>query len=136
MDAYYTQLRLLHISAVMLSGSLFFLRGLAINIFGASWPMAAPVRYLTYTVDTVLLVAALMLTTVIHQYPFVDAWLTVKVVCLVLYIGLGTFALKRGRTPTIRIVTWVAALAVFLFIVSVARAHNPAGFFAAASQLF
>jgi len=136
MDAYHTQLRLLHISAVMLSGSLFFLRGLAINIFRASWPMAAPVRYLTYTVDTVLLAAALMLTTVVHQYPFVDGWLTMKVVCLVFYIVLGSYALKRGRTPKVRLIAWVSALAVFLFIISVAHTRNPAGVFALGSHLF
>jgi uncharacterized membrane protein SirB2 len=44
--------------------------------------MAAPLRYLSYTIDTVLLTAALMLTAIVQQYPFVHAWLTVKVVLL------------------------------------------------------
>lgn len=130
MDTYYYAIKMVHMLAVLASGTLFFLRGMAINFFGATWPMAAPVRYLTYSVDTTLLVAALMLTTIIHQFPFVDGWLTVKVLLLIVYIGLGTFALKRGRTKNVRIGAWVAALAVFAFIVSVAVAHNPLGIFA------
>ncbi len=130
MDAYYLQIKMVHMLAVLTSGTLFFLRGMAINVFGATWPMAAPLRYLTYAVDTTLLVAALMLTSIIHQYPFVDGWLTVKVLLLIVYIGLGTFALKRGRTKNVRIGAWVAALAVFAFIASVAVAHNPLGLIA------
>ncbi|HWK50172.1 MAG TPA: SirB2 family protein, partial [Steroidobacter sp.] len=76
-----------------------------------------------------LLTAALMLATMLHQYPFVHGWLTVKVLLLVVYIVLGTFALKRGSTKTIRVVCWVAALLVYAFIISVARAHNPVGIF-------
>jgi len=99
---------------------------------GARWPMWAPLRYLTYTIDTVLLTAALMLVTILHQYPFVQAWLTVKVMLLVVYIVLGTFALKRAQTQRARAISYVAALAVFLFIASVARAHHPLGIFSGA----
>ena len=44
--------------------------------------MSTPVKLTSYTIDTVLLTAALMLMTVVQQYPFIDAWLTVKVVLL------------------------------------------------------
>ena len=76
-----------------------------------------------------LLTAALMLATILHQYPFVHGWLTMKVVLLVVYVVLGTFALKRGRTRKLRVVCWLAALAVYAFIISVARVHHPAGIF-------
>jgi uncharacterized membrane protein SirB2 len=125
---FYPEIRLTHISAVLASGALFLIRGLAVNL-GARWAMAAPLRYLSYTIDTVLLTAALMLATIIHQYPFVHGWLTVKVLLLVVYIVLGTFALKRGRTPRIRFSCWLAALIVYGFIISVARAHQPLGIF-------
>ena len=67
----------------------------------------------------------------LHQYPFVHGWLTTKVVLLVVYIVLGTYALKRGHTKRIRWMTWIAAVLVYAFIISVARTHHPAGFFAA-----
>lgn len=126
MIEFYAEIKWAHIFTVLASGSLFALRGAGV-LAGARWPMWAPLRYLTYTIDTVLLTAALMLVTILHQYPFVQAWLTVKVLLLVVYIVLGTFALKRARTRTIRAVFYVAALAVFLFIASVARAHHPLG---------
>ena len=129
MIEFYTQIKWVHVTAVLTSGTLFFIRGLLVNL-GARWPMAAPVRYLTYTVDTILLTAALMLTTIVHQYPFVNGWLTTKVLLLVVYIVLGTFALKQGRTRKVRLICYFAALVVFAFIVSVARAHNPLGVFA------
>lgn len=127
MDAYYSQLRLIHITAVCLSGGLFFLRGLLLNVLSRPWAMAAPVRYASYAIDTVLLTAAIMLTTIVRQYPGLDAWLSVKVALLVVYIGLGTFALKRGRTARARTVSWIAAMAVFGFMVTVARTHHPLG---------
>jgi uncharacterized membrane protein SirB2 len=81
-------------------------------------------------IDMTLLAAAIALTLIIHQYPFVQAWLTVKVILLMVYIVLGTFALKRGRTRAVRATCFVAALAVYLFIVSVAYTQNPLGILA------
>lgn len=129
MIEFYPQIKSVHIAAVMASGLLFLLRGASLHA-GMTWAMAAPVRYLSYAIDTTLLTAALMLATTLHQYPFVQGWLTMKVVLLVVYIMLGTFALKRGSTRKIRIACWLAALLVYAFIISVARAHNPAGVFA------
>jgi uncharacterized membrane protein SirB2 len=124
----YPQIKAVHIAAVMASGLLFLVRGASLHA-GITWAMAAPARYLSYAIDTTLLAAALMLATMLHQYPFVHGWLTAKVLLLVVYIVLGTFALKRGSTKKIRIVCWMAALIVYAFIISVARAHSPAGFF-------
>ena len=126
MIEFYPQIKAVHIAAVIASGLLFLLRGGAVQL-GASWAMAAPLRYLSYTIDTVLLTAALMLATIIHQFPFGQGWLTAKVLLLVVYVVLGSFALKRGRTRAVRTSCWIAALLVYLFIVSIARAHNPLG---------
>jgi uncharacterized membrane protein SirB2 len=130
MEAFYTQIRTVHILAVTASGLLFALRGGAFNIAGATWPKSLPVRLLSWTIDTTLLTAALMLMTIVRQYPFVDHWLTTKVVLLVVYIGLGTQAFAKARSRRARIAFWVAALLVFGFIVTVARAHDPLGLFA------
>ena len=92
--------------------------------------MAAPLRYLSYTIDTALLTAALMLADVLHQYPFVHAWLTVKVLLLVVYVVLGSHALKRGANRVVRACSFAAALLVYGFIISIARAHDPRGVFA------
>ena len=129
MEAFYLEIRNVHIVAIMLSGLLMLTRGLVHNAFGASWVMSWPVRTLSYTIDTVLLTAALMLTTIIQQYPFVDGWLTTKVLLLVVYIVLGYTAL-RGSTPQLRWASLGGAALVYGFIVTVARAHSPLGIFA------
>lgn len=128
MEAFYLEIRQVHIAAVSLSGGLFVIRALAGNLFGATWTMAAPIRYLSYTIDSVLLTAALMLMTIVRQFPFIDAWLTVKVLLLVLYIGLGSYALKRAKSRGARLAFSAGAIGVFGFIVGVARTHNPLGF--------
>jgi uncharacterized membrane protein SirB2 len=71
-----------------------------------------------------------MLTTVIHQYPFTTGWLTMKVALLLVYIVLGSIAMKYGRTRRIRITAFVGALLTVGFLVTVARAHHPLGIFA------
>ena len=129
MIEFYPQIKWVHVAAVIASGSFFLLRGAGV-LAGARWPMWAPLRYLTYTIDTVLLTAALMLVTILHQYPFVQGWLTVKVLLLGAYVVLGSFALKRARTASVRSWCFLAALGIHVFIASVARAHHPLGFLA------
>jgi uncharacterized membrane protein SirB2 len=128
MAIYYLHLRHAHICFVILSIALFCLRGSL--MLAGSQKMNGPVlRYASYTIDTGLLTAALMLTAVIHQYPFTTGWLTMKVVLLVLYVVLGSIALKRGATRRSRTLAFVAALVTVAFLVSVAVAHDPRGIF-------
>lgn len=134
MIEFYPQIKSVHIAAVLLSGMLFLMRGAALHA-GANWAMAAPLRYLSYCIDTVLLTAALMLATMLHQYPFVHSWLTMKVLLLIIYIVLGSFALKRGATRRTRMLCWLAALLVFVLIICTARAHHPMGIFAVIPEL-
>ena len=75
------------------------------------------------------LTAALMLMTILQQYPFVQGWLTVKVVMLVAYVALGIVAFHAAVKPAVRRGAWIAGLAVYAFIISVARAHDPWGVF-------
>lgn len=131
MEEFYIQIRTAHIWAVLASGLLFAVRCGAFNLLGARWPRALPARMLSWTIDTILLTAALMLMTVVGQYPFVDPWLTMKVVLLVVYIGLGAMAFATTRRRLTRLGFSAAALLVFGFIVTVARAHHPLGLFSA-----
>ncbi|HSN70974.1 MAG TPA: SirB2 family protein [Steroidobacteraceae bacterium] len=129
MIEYYVAIRNVHVYSVLTSLSLFAFRG-GLMLVDSALLRTAFLRYAPHVVDTVLLTSALMLTTIIHQYPFVNAWLTVKVLALVAYIVLGSIAIKRGRTKRTRIVAFAAALLVFGFIYTVARAHDPLGVFA------
>ncbi len=120
----YFALKYTHVGAVIASFGLFFLRGL--------WMMAVPerldarwVRVVPHVVDTVLLASAIALAIMTSQYPFVQPWLTAKILALVLYILLGIVAIRRGRTRRTRIVAWFLALTVFGYMVAVARARVP-----------
>jgi uncharacterized membrane protein SirB2 len=122
----YYWLKQIHVFSAMLSFTLFLLRG-AWVLAGRELPRQAVLRALPHTVDTLLLASAVWLTTIIQQYPFRHGWLTVKVVLLILYIVLGSLALRRARTPGGRAIAFAAACITFLFLYSVARYHHPLG---------
>ena len=86
------------------------------------------VRIAPHAIDTVLLLAAIFLAVLTEQYPITHPWLTVKVLALFAYIGLGVFALRRGKTKSARVIYLIAAVATFGFMVSVALTRNPFGF--------
>ncbi len=87
------------------------------------------IKILPHGIDTLLLASAIALTLMLHQYPLTHAWLGAKLVALLVYIGLGLVALRYGKTRSVRAAAWAAALAVFLYIASVALSHDPLGFF-------
>ena len=127
MIEFYAQIKWVHILMVMCSGSLFLLRGVLVQAGKPRFAMAAPVRYLSYSIDTTLLTAALMLLTILPGAVFANGWLTTKLILLVVYVILGTFALKRGRTPRTRAIFFLAALATFVAMYGIARMHSPLG---------
>ncbi len=126
MIAFYPQIKWVHVAMVLASGSLFALRG-ADMLLRSKLGTRASVRYLSYTIDTTLLTSALILATVLHQYPFVHGWLTVKVMLLLAYVVLGSYALKRGATLKVRARCLAAALLTYLLIIRVALTHDPFG---------
>ena len=120
----YLGLKAAHIACAILSIAGFALRGI---LMLADSPLLATrfARVAPHVVDTLLLASALWLAALIGQYPFVEGWLTAKVLALIAYIVLGTLALKRGRTKTVRITAFALALAAVLYIVSVALTRDP-----------
>ena len=74
----YTVLKTVHVGSVVVSATGFFVRGLLMlagsPLLAQRWMRVAP-----HVVDTVLLTSAIALAALLHQYPFVDRWLTAKV---------------------------------------------------------
>ena len=122
----YPTVRLLHIGLVLCSGALFAARGMGVLI-GAQWSMALSVRRLSYAIDTALLCAAVLLLYILALNPFAVAWLATKIGLLLVYIVLGTLALKRARTARLRAAFFVAAILCFTFMLTVAVTHHPLG---------
>ena len=126
---HYAMLKAAHVTLVACSGALFALRGAA-RFAGAGWPLRAGWRVSSVLIDTALLAAGGTLWAVLGLNPLRDTWLGTKLLLLVLYVALGTVALKRAQTAAGRAAATAAALATYAFMVSVALAHRPLGVFA------
>ncbi len=109
----------LHVSCAALSYAGFVARG--ILMMRAAPMLRTPwIRIVPHIVDTVLLASAIALAVMSQRYPFVEPWLTAKVLALLVYIAVGTVALRRGRTRRGRITAWIIAQLVFIYIAAVA----------------
>lgn len=120
----YLAIKHLHVTCVVLSGLGFCLRGWWMA-GGSPRLRALPTRVLPHLVDTVLLGSALTLAWQSGQYPFVQGWLTAKVLGLLAYIGCGAMALKRAPDRAARLRYFILALLAYAYIVGVALTRNP-----------
>lgn len=124
---FYPQIRAVHMGAALASGGLFALRGLLLLGGHARLARATGLRLLSWSIDSVLLTAALMLVTLLPRALFGNGWLTMKLVLLPLYIALGHLALRQVPGQRGRALCWVLALLIFLQMLGIARQHHPWG---------
>ena len=114
-----------HMLFALVSITGFVVRGL-VMLVRPEWLRRGWVRTIPHINDTLLLLAGLWLAWIMgfltHGLP---PWLAAKLVALVGYIVLGAVALRYGPTRSVRAAAWVAALAVFTYIVTVARMRTP-----------
>ncbi|MFC4158827.1 SirB2 family protein [Chitinimonas lacunae] len=120
----YYLIKHIHMTTVGITALLFVLRGVWM-LTDSPRLQARWVRIVPHINDTVLLGSAIVLASMLRQAPFLDGWLTAKLLGLLAYIALGTVALKRGRTRTIRATAFFLALLVLGYIVLVARSKQP-----------
>lgn len=115
----YLAVKHVHMTFAALSGVFFFVRGIWMLcdsvLLQQRWVKVAP-----HVIDTVLLASALTMVVWSGQYPFAQNWLTAKLFALIAYVLLGMIALKHGKTKTVRTAAFIAALAVFAYIVKAA----------------
>ncbi len=126
----YALLKGTHVACAALTFVSFSVRGVWM-LTGSALLERQWVRIVPHVIDALLLVSAIGLMLIVHQYPGTDGWLSAKILALVLYIVLGSAALRRGRTLAVRASAFVGALAVFVYIVAVALTRNPLPFFPA-----
>lgn len=115
-----------HLALVVLSGMLFALRG-AGRLAGARWPLHKTLRIASVVIDTMLLAAGVMLWVLLQLNPLLQTWLGAKLILLVLYVVLGSWALKRAQNTATRAVFFIAALTVFATMVSIGWTRHPLG---------
>jgi len=115
----YSLIKYIHVGCAVLSVCGFVIRG--------AWALGdSPrlhhrlVRVLPHGVDTVLLASALLMLYLSSYRPTGSDWLSYKLVGVLLYIGFGMLALRRGRSRVQRASALAAALLMFAYVVAVA----------------
>ena len=128
----YAALKYVHICMAAASIGGFVLRGWW--MMNAS-PLLArrSVRVLPHVVDTVFLISGVGMVMLTSVALLQTGWLQTKLALLVAYVLLGTVALKRGRTKPLRVAAFAGAVLTFAYIVGVALAKSPLGWFAQGS---
>lgn len=126
----YPHVKTVHHLSVALSLSLFAARWAGVLV-QAGWAMRPRTRLVSVAIDTVLLVAGVALWVLGGWHPWHSPWLGAKLLALVVYVLLGSWALKRARSRKGHLVFGLLALGVAAHMVGMALHHHPAGWLAA-----
>ncbi len=115
----YLLIKWLHVGCAVATLLSFSLRGYWMSI-ESPLLQARLTRVLPHLIDSLLLLSAIALVLLSRQYPIVVDWVTLKVGLLLVYIVLGSYALKRGASLASRRRFLVAALGTVAAIFAVA----------------
>ncbi len=120
---HYVLIKQLHVTAASLSILFFMLRAWwsvrEIPLLQRRW-----VKVLPHLIDSTLLALGVTLMVMLSLWPHQHPWLAAKLIALLAYIGLGTVAIKRGRTPRARAITALAAVLTFAYMLGAAIRHS------------
>ncbi len=124
----YEILKHTHLTAILLSFLLFFVRG---NLMMRNSGKATHKIFLIapHVINLILIASGISLAVVMQLNPTNQPWLAAKLIALVIYIALGIATFKHSNLQA-RKALWVIALLAFAFMISVAVNKNPLGFFA------
>ncbi len=120
----YDALKWLHVAAVVASGAGFLARG-ALMLAGSPLLTARFVCVAPHVVDTVLLAAAVAMAVLARLSPLAHPWLAAKIAGLLVYIVLGSVALRVGRSRRARVAALAGAILVFAYIAGTAVRRDP-----------
>ncbi len=115
----YTAVKHIHLTAIILSLVLFIARFVLLWL-KSSKLNSKLLKVLPHLVDTVLIVSAITLCVLLQQYPLVDAWVTEKLLALIMYVFMVTLALRLANNNFMRIIGFVGAISWVAFAGAVA----------------
>ena len=120
----YAYLKLLHVTLAIVSVSGFILR--------AWWSVnESPLlktklaRVAPHVVDTLFLLAGVAMIGTVSLPVLSTPWLLAKFAGLVIYILVGTVAIKRGKTREIRLTASILAVGIFAWVVGISVRKSP-----------
>ncbi|MCH7981988.1 MAG: SirB2 family protein [Proteobacteria bacterium] len=115
---FYNLLKLGHVACVVISGSLFIYRYARLSLRPGR-PLPKALKVLPHVNDTVLLSCAIGMLILLGLNPFSTPWLLAKIVALLVYIVLGAICMRSLPGSRRQTVSFVAAISVFAYILSV-----------------
>ena len=122
----YTFIKLLHTIAALATIAGFLLRGYWM-LRESPLLQARMTKIAPHIVDALLLLAGIVMLSMLHLNPFTQSWLLAKFAGLLVYIVLGSIAIKRGKTMQSRTVALAGAVAAFAYVIGVAVTKSPLG---------
>lgn len=128
MAQFYSQIHLIHVIAVSLSGFVFLLRSI-FAIFGAKWPKNKIIRLFVYIIDIILIGAAISLIIILPKEIFKNNWLNLKVFLVFIYIICGFGAMNAKLKKGLRLLFLSLSIVIYITIIGIALNHNPLGWF-------
>lgn len=122
----YMFLKHLHLTTIAISVTLLVLRFIG-SMLNASVMQKRWVKIVPHINDTILLLTGVGLIAVTGFYPFTphSAWLTEKLLGVVIYILLGFVALREGKNKAIRTFALLGALGWIWLIAQMAMTKVP-----------
>jgi len=120
---HYQAIKNAHVTFVSVSVALFVARGIAVQM-RARWPMRALVRRASVVIDTLLISAGGLLWWMLSLNPVRERWLGAKLLLVVVYIVVGSFALKRAPTQATKAIALVASMICVAVVAVIALTHG------------
>lgn len=115
----YLILKFVHMTCAMLTICGFLLRGYWMMTSSAQLQHRIT-KIAPHIIDTLFLVSGIAIILELNLQVMQNNWLLAKFAGLIIYIVLGVFALRLGRTPQIKAIAFVAAVSVYAYIVGIA----------------
>jgi uncharacterized membrane protein SirB2 len=129
----YWPLKYAHLALALLSITGFLLRGFWM-MRGSALLDHRATRTVPHVVDTLFLLSGVALVLTLSLPVMQSPWLLAKFAGLVVYVVLGSIALRRGPTLALRQIAFVGALSAFAYIVGAAVSKSPASWLTAVLQ--
>ena len=114
----YDLLKLGHVGAVVISGSLFAYRFVRLNLHPDE-PLPKLLNVLPHINDTLLLACAIGMLSLISLNPFKAPWLFAKILALLVYIVIGAICMRSPPGSRRQTASFIAAISVFAYILLV-----------------
>jgi uncharacterized membrane protein SirB2 len=119
METLYFAVKHLHLTLVAVS-VLFFVVRFVLHMRASSIMDKKFIKIAPHVIDTFLLLSGLALCFIIQQFPFVEPWLTEKIIAVAAYIALGIMAFKADRSKLFKFFAFIGAIGWVVFAAKIA----------------